>query len=433
MRIKTISTTTCCGLFLLAAGCANEPPPKRAPVTSTGKVTRIEAGPDAAKRAQTELINAAPGQIIEFGAGRFEFRATLSLDVSHVTVRGEGSDKTILAFKDQGAGTGGEGLLVTSKEDVTLQDFAVEDARGDGIKVQGTKRLFLRKIRAEWMGGPKETNGGYGIYPVLCEDVLIEDCKVAGASDAGIYVGQSQNIVVRHNAVEKNVAGIEIENSTRADVYDNLATDNSGGILVFTMPDLPTKEGRHCRVFRNKILANNHVNFAPKGNMVATVPPGTGIMIMANDEVEVFENTIEENQTAGLSVVSYLITEKPLSDDKYDPFCEAISVHDNEFSENGGKPAGSLGEMLAKVLGIPLPDILYDGITDARKHTGGKLPDSLALRLQNNGQAGFANFDALALKESAAPGGKGPNIVRDPTSYHGWHPQLEPVWIEGVH
>ena len=133
---------------------------------------------------------------------------------------------------------------------------------------------------------------------MLCTDVVIEGCKVAGASDAGIYVGQSKNIIVRRNTVEKNVAGIEIENSTQADVYENLATDNSGGILVFTMPDLPTKDGRLCRVFNNKVLANNHDNFAPKGNIVATVPPGTGIMIMANDQVEVFDNTIEKNQTA---------------------------------------------------------------------------------------------------------------------------------------
>ena len=99
--------------------------------------------------------------------------------------------------------------------------------------------------------------------------------------------------------VEKNVAGIEIENCTKADVYENVATDNSGGILVFTMPDLPTKDGRECRVFNNKVVANNHDNFAPKGNIVASVPPGTGVMILANDEVEVFDNTIEKNQTGG--------------------------------------------------------------------------------------------------------------------------------------
>ena len=126
-----------------------------------------------------------------------------------------------------------------------------------------------------------------------------------------------------------------------------MATDNAGGILVFTMPDLPKKDGRHCRVFKNKVIANNHENFAPKGNIVATVPPGTGVMIMASDEVEVFDNTIEKNQTAGLSIVSYLITDKPIKDDKYDPFCEAIYVHDNRFAANGEKPAGALGEMVA--------------------------------------------------------------------------------------
>ena len=59
-----------------------------------------------------------------------------------------------------------------------------------------------------------------------------------------------------------------------------------------------------CRVFNNKVVANNHDNFAPKGNIVASVPPGTGVMILANDEVEVFDNTIEKNQTGGLSIIS---------------------------------------------------------------------------------------------------------------------------------
>ena len=305
-------------------------------------------------------------------------------------------DKTILSFKDQGQGTGGEGLLISSKKDITLENFAVEDARGDGIKSNGTNKIAFRKIRAEWTGGPKETNGGYGIYPVNSKGVVIEDCTVMGASDAGIYVGQSQDIVVRRNKVEKNVAGIEIENSTRADVYENEATDNSGGILVFTMPDLPVKDGRLCRVYHNKVIANNHDNFAPKGNIVATVPPGTGVMIMANDQVEVFDNTIEQNQTGGLSIISYLMTDKPLSDPGYDPFCEAIHIHDNRFASNGGKPSGAIGEMLSKALGSPLPDILYDGIIDPKKQVDGKLPEALAIHIKDNGKAtAFANFDAM--------------------------------------
>src|SRR5262249_56234903 len=139
---------------------------------------------------------------------------------------------------------------------------------------------------------------------------------------------------------KKNVAGIEIENSTRADVSDNTATDNAGGILILALPDLPKKDGRICRVFHNRVLANNHENFAPKGNTVATVPPGTGIMIMAADQTEVFDNAIERNQTAGLSIVSYMITDKPIQDAQYDPFCEAVYIHANRFASNGDNPAG---------------------------------------------------------------------------------------------
>jgi parallel beta-helix repeat protein len=426
---------------MFVVGCEKPPeiirvdPPD--PSKSATRPVRIEAGEGAAKRIQAALINAKPGDVVELGEGRFDCRATLSLDVSGVTVRGQGPDRTILAFKEQGAGTGGEGLLITSKENVVVEGLAVEDAKGDAIKAMGTKRIVFRNLRSEWTGGPKETNGSYGFYPVQCSVVVIDGCTAVGASDAGVYVGQSEDIVIRNCTARQNVAGIEVENSTRADVHDNLATENTGGILVFTLPDLPKKDGRHCRVFRNRVLANNLANFAPKGNTVATIPPGTGLMIMANDQVEVFDNAIERNQTAGVSIVSYLITDKPIQDANYDPFCEAVSIHDNRFASNGEKPAGPMGELLTAVLGTPLPDILYDGVADPKKLVDGKLPDALAIRVRNNGKAGFANFDAPALKASAAPGAAdkkspAPKIVRDLKAYEGELPALEPVSIEGL-
>jgi parallel beta-helix repeat protein len=401
-------------------------------VAPSASVVHIEAGAGAPKQAQAAMINAKPGDVIEFGPGRFEFRSTLSLDVSGVTVRGQGPDKTILSFKEQGAGTGGEGVLITSKENVTIEDFAIEDARGDAVKAQGTRRIAFRNVRAEWTGGPKETNGGYGIYPVLCTGVLIEGCTSIGASDAGIYVGQSEDIIVRNNKAEKNVAGIEIENSVRADVHGNLATDNTGGILIFALPDLPKKEGRHCRVYNNTLRGNNHTNFAPKGNVVATVPPGTGMMIMANDQVEVFNNAIEQNQTTGLAIVSYMITGLPIKDEKYDPFCESIHVHDNRFVSNGGVPAAGLGALLGTVVGTPLPDILYDGVANPAKLVEGKLPDELALRIHDNDGARFANFDGSNLPAPGAAAGKMPKIVRDLKPHAGALPGLDPVSIEGL-
>src|SRR5205085_5350276 len=134
--------------------------------------------------------------------------------------------------------------------------------------------------------GADAKNGGYGLYPVQCTKVLIERCEVSGASDAGIYVGQSKSIIIRNSKAFENVAGIEIENSLYADVYDNEAFLNIGGILVFDLPDLTQKEGGFVRIFKNNIHDNNHANFAPKGNIVGKVPLGTGLMILATRNVE---------------------------------------------------------------------------------------------------------------------------------------------------
>ena len=323
---------------LVLAGCVKP----SEPTSSKVKVTKIEAGPDAQKKAQTALIEAKSGEVIEFGEGKFEFNSSLSCDVSDITIRGQGPDKTILSFAGQGQGTGGEGLSISSKEKCTVEDLAVEDAKGDAIKVNRCDGLVLRHVRTSWTGGPKTENGAYGLYPVLCKNVLIEDCVATDASDAGIYVGQSENIIVRRNRAENNVAGIEIENSVDADVYENVATGNTGGILVFSLPDLELKVGRNCRVYNNEIVANNHENFAPKGNAVANVPPGTGVMIMASRQVEVFDNKVENNDSVGLSICSYLVTQKPYDKDKgYDPFCDSIYVHHNKFDNNGSQPAGA--------------------------------------------------------------------------------------------
>src|SRR4029079_1886597 len=120
-------------------------------------------------------------------------------------------------------------------------------------------------VKAEWTGTPGPDNGGYGLYPVQCEQVLIDQCEAIGASDAGIYVGQSEDIVVKNSTAFHNVAGIEIENSLRAEVFDNESYNNSGGLLVFDLPDLVLKKGGDVKIYRNNIHDNNHVNFAPKG------------------------------------------------------------------------------------------------------------------------------------------------------------------------
>jgi len=208
---------------------------------------------------------------------------------------------------------------------------------GDAIKINKGENIIVRKIRTEWTQGPKTENGAYGIYPVQTKNVLIEDSVAIGASDAGIYVGQSQNVVVRRNRAEFNVAGIEIENCIDADVYENLATNNTGGILVFNMPQLQ-QAGYRTRVYNNRAIANNTRNFGHAGTPVASVPAGTGVIINSNDQVEIFDNEIADNKTANI-IISALFSagysDSAMSAD-FDPYPEAILIKDNHVAVCGG-------------------------------------------------------------------------------------------------
>lgn len=386
----------------------------------TAHAGAIKPGPNAQEAIQEALITAKPGATINLGEGTFDLKMGLSLDVERVKLRGKGPDKTILSFKNQNAGS--EGLIVTGSG-VVLENFAVEDSKGDAIKTKGCKGITFRNLRAEWTGGPKETNGSYGFYPVESENVLIEKCIAIGASDAGIYVGQSKNVIVRKSRAEYNVAGIEIENCHGADVYECVATRNTGGILVFDLPDLPIQGGRDVRVFNNKIVDNDTQNFAPKGNIVATVPTGTGIMIMANNNVEVFDNTVSGNQTTNCLIVSYLASGKEIKDPNYDPYPEGIYIHNNTFGPGGNDPQGDLGGALSELIGKPVPDIVWDGVIDTKKLAGGELPKELRIYIADNQDADFINFDLMnALSDPAKS-----KPSRDIAAHAGELPRLKPI------
>ncbi|MES2340454.1 MAG: parallel beta-helix domain-containing protein [Pseudomonadota bacterium] len=325
--------------------------------TAQAKTLSVAAGPDAQERLQTALLDAKPGDVVSLGAGKFDFSDGLSLDVDNVTVAGAGEGKTILSFAGQKSA--GEGLLITS-DGVTVRDLTLQDTKGDGVKSKGADRISFVALTVEWTGGPKETNGAYGVYPVASTNVLIDKVTVRGASDAGIYVGQSKNIIVRNSRAEFNVAGIEIENSTDADVFDNVATHNTGGILVFDLPGLPVMGGHSTRIYRNQVVDNDTANFAPKGNIVANVPVGVGVMLMANRDVHVFENDISGNQTSAVLLVAF---SRSFDDKSYNPLPRDIVVRDNKLGRNGWLPSLPGGKALAAATGGSVPPVMWDGVT----------------------------------------------------------------------
>ena len=350
------------------------------------------------KEIQTKLILASEGTVIEIPEGKFIIdRSLWGENLQNVIIKGAGINKTILSFKNQIEGA--EGIKIINSNNITIQDFTIEDSIGDLIKVEDSKNVNFINVKCQWTDGPKKNNGSYGFYPVKSENILIDNCIAIGASDAGIYVGQSKNIIVKNCEVYHNVAGIEIENSLYADVYNNYAHDNTGGILVFDLPDLLVKKGGYVRVYNNLILENNLSNFAPEGNIVAKVPAGTGIMILATSNVEIFNNIIYNNKTTNTSIVSFHITNETLTDSLYYPYPNTIYLHSNIYERKKQFPSLSfkqpIGFLLAYNFWRNVPDIVFDGILDKDKLNDNQdLLDEYKICIQNNINASFANIDA---------------------------------------
>lgn len=351
------------------------------------------------KDLQIKLIQATDGEVIELPSGHFMFTKPLILEGAHnVTLRGAGMDQTVLSFAQQTSGA--EGIRVANSVNVVFEDLTVQDAKGDNIKVTDTRGIRFSRVKSEWTGQPKEENGAYAFYPVLCKNVVVEECKAIGSSDAGIYVGQSDSVIIRNNEVYWNVAGIESENSRWVEIYGNHAHHNTGGILVFDMPGL-TQSGHTTRVYQNNVTSNNYRNFAPEGNVVATVPSGTGIMLLATRDVEIFDNTIADNRTVGTAIASYVLVEalgaeagsqldsaNARVDTAYDPYPNRIYLHDNRYSNKYDLPTfrNDFGLLFFVKFPFATPDVAIDGIFPEK--------EPFVLCMQEADNVRLANIDA---------------------------------------
>jgi parallel beta-helix repeat protein len=315
--------------------------------------------------------------VLCFEDGIYDIESELSLTVNQVTLRGNPKDReaVVLEYKNQKEGK--DAVSVTSS-DFTIEHLTLRNSHGNSIVVKGAERPTFRDLKVYWDAGSITDNGAYAVYPLSSTDVLIEDCEVVGAADAGIYVGQSKRIIVRNNVVRSNVAGIEIENSDDALVTGNHTIDNTCGILVFVMPNLEKKDGARTIVEKNVIESNNRANFGEKGTTVSFVPAGLGILTLANDGTEVRDNDIKDNNSTGVLSVSFgtyaLICqatggEKCNPEDKgTDPDASLTYVHDNTFTNNGTKPDEVVKTLFPMI--NPIENVLWDGRRPASDPTG---------------------------------------------------------------
>ncbi|NUO49391.1 MAG: hypothetical protein HOV80_11100 [Polyangiaceae bacterium] len=323
----------------------------------------LQPSADDTMTLQTAFAMAESNDVICLAPGTYRPVAELSLNKLGITLKGIGATRedVVLDFANQVVDD--DSMSVTS-DGFTIEKLTIKNSPGNGIVVSGAEDVTFRDLKVSWDAGSVSTNGAYAVYPVSCTKVLIENCEVTGAADAGVYVGQSNQIIVRDNFVWGNVAGIEIENSTLSEVYNNEATDNTAGILVFVLPNLEKKDGETCNVHDNQVHNNNRENFAA-GGVVGAVPVGIGILVLAADGTEIHNNDIHDNHSTGIVVVAHETLEQLDSDfmsndPMTDGFPQTTFIYDNTFTNNGMDPA-----LVLLALGYPtLPDIMWDGCED---------------------------------------------------------------------
>jgi parallel beta-helix repeat protein len=367
--------------------------------TSSGYVLPADAiyvSPDAEDGADLKdaltiaLTDIPENAVIVLPKGSFVVSSGITVtDAQGITITGHGIEATKLDFSSSAED---DGIKFASGNDITIRDLGVYEAKKNGIKADGVNGIHMTYTAAVWetdLSDGGDNNGAYGLYPVSSQNVLMDYNYSKGSADAGIYVGQSNNIVVRHNIAEHNVAGIEIENSNNADVYNNEAFDNAAGILSFDLPHLSQAYGGGVRIFNNNTYDNNTPNVG--AGAVSLAPSGTGILIFATSDVEIYNNTITDNETAGIEVASYILADEDVANyatnygatiaNGWSPLIKNIYMHDNTFTDNSlaSPPKPGLLQAIyggyqsaANATGIAqtAPAVIYGGIGELLSNAG---------------------------------------------------------------
>jgi parallel beta-helix repeat protein len=311
----------------------------------TGQVIPVKPG----ESIQAAVAKAQPGDTVQVLPGTY--RETVYIDKDDIALVGvvRGGDWPTL----DGEGKRNDAVLY-SGNGIRVENLKIMNFKGNAIMGQAGNNFV---IRHNWIANA----GVYGIFPEFAQNGLIEYNTLTGIEDAAIYVGMCDNVHVAHNEVYGNVAGIEIENSRHAIVEHNLATDNAGGILAFITPGLPIKTTFDVIIRDNFVVANNHKNFGAPGSIVSGVPSGTGVIIMAADDVVIENNVIRDNKNAGIIVADHKSFANITPDPEADPNPDRISVLWNLFANNGYEPIKEIKALMLASLTREGPDLVAVG------------------------------------------------------------------------
>jgi len=351
-------------------------------------------GSEMERQLQELLEKVQEGQLIEIPEGYYRLSRPLVLSHSrNVSIRGKGVGKTILDFSGM---EGGKAAVCISADGAVLEDFSVFNPDGVCVSIQQARNIVLRRLK---LGSDSTNNPGMqsgGCRVMKSNSLLIEQVEVSGSSEAGILVQQSENTILRNNILHHNATGIEIRNNFDTELMGNNCENNTVGILLNDLPELLPANGARCRIYNNRIINNNAPHSRGGGGLLAEIPSGTGIIILAGKEIEIFGNEISGHHTLSAAILNFLSFGKPYKNSDYDPSAGGVYFHDNRILPGKAEPdtSTSIGKRLSAYFLNDQADLLIDVSVASGGFSGQRsFRTRQAVCVRNNGAISIAGAD----------------------------------------
>lgn len=206
----------------------------------------------------------------------------------------------------------------------SIKGFTLKDFDMHGLHLACVRNFSITNNIADG-------NQVYGIFPIVSENGVVSNNEVKNTPlDAGLYVGQSRNVLISGNKVYDNLIGMDLENLRNCKITRNLSFNNTVGIVIDSAPNLTRPKTNGNQILRNVITKNN------RQGILEGPPSGIGILASAVDNTLIVNNKITGNDLSGIFLSSRVCQDDPTcGDPNFIPTSNGNRILANKLTGNG--------------------------------------------------------------------------------------------------